>query len=149
MKYMHTLIKVKDLDRSLAFYQDVMGLVEVRRMEREPLGGYTLVFLAADGDVESAKSAAFAPTVELLYLKDEKLREEHAASAGHLAYRVDNIYDACNDLIAKGVPLIRPPRDGMTALFGTPDAMKVEFVSTERQEPCEPWLSMKDTDFWF
>lgn len=149
MKYMHTLVKVRNLEKSLDFYKNVLGMTEVRRMEREPLGGYTLVFVAADGDVEGARSAAFSPAIELLYLHDDQLREQYADTAGHLAYRVDNIYDACRDLMAKGVTLIRPPRDGMTALFGTPDGTKMEFVSMEKQAPCEPWLSMADTDFWY
>jgi lactoylglutathione lyase len=149
MKYMHTLVKVNDLPTALAFYQGVLGMKEVRRMEREPLGGYTLVFLAADGDYETASSDVFAPTIELMYFKDPETRKRELSRPGHVAYRVDNIYETTRHLMANGIKIIRPPRDGKTLLFATPEGLKMEFVGQEKLEPCEPWLSMEDTDFWF
>ncbi|MDO9436270.1 VOC family protein [Hydrogenophaga sp.] len=149
MNYMHTLVKVTDLEKSLAFYKDVLGMKEVRRMEREPLGGYTLVFLAAEGDYEAATSPRFSPTIEMIYFKDPETRKRETNTQGHTAYRVKDIYESTRTLMAQGAKIIRPPRDGMTLIFVTPDGQKMEFVGTTKQEPCEPWISMEDTGFWF
>lgn len=151
LEYLHTMVRVKDLDESLKFYCDVLGLQETRRLENEK-GRFTLVFLAAHYDVERAKETR-APLVELTYnWPDESGKGEEYAGGrnfGHLAYRVDNIYDFCADLQKKGVTINRPPRDGNMAFIKSPDGISIELLQKgDALEPAEPWLSMENTGSW-
>src|SRR5687768_12946501 len=121
LRYLHSMIRVDDLDESIRFYTDVMGMTEVRRMEFEDFR-FTCVFLAAPHDLESASSQKFAPTLELQYYWDEEARRKHNTGRrfGHLAYRVDNIYEFCDMLQQNGITINRPPRNGLFAIFATP-----------------------------
>jgi lactoylglutathione lyase len=146
MEYLHTMVRVSNLDQSLDFFCNKFGLVEVRRMENEK-GRYTLVFLAADGDVEKAKETK-APLLELTYNWDEN---EYAGGRnfGHLAYRVDDIYAFCQKLMDAGVTINRPPRDGYMAFVKTPDNVSIELLQRgEPKPPQEPWASMPNTGTW-
>ena len=139
MKYLHTMVRVTDLDASLRFYTDALGLKEVARKE-VPQGRFTLVFLAAPGD-ESAQ-------VELTYNWDP---ESYAGGRnfGHLAYEVDDIYEACQRLMDYGVTINRPPRDGHMAFVRSPDNISIELLQKgTRLEPVEPWKSMQNTGVW-
>jgi lactoylglutathione lyase len=139
MKYLHTMVRVTDLDTSLAFYCDALGLVELRRHE-VPEGRFTLVFLAAPGDEEAQ--------VELTYNWDA---EELAGGRnfGHLAYRVTDIYATCERLADHGVTINRPPRDGRMAFVRSPDGISVELLQEgEALVPAEPWASMENTGTW-
>jgi lactoylglutathione lyase len=146
MEYLHTMVRVADLDASLDFYCNKFGLVEVRRTDSEK-GRFTLVFLAAPDDVERAK-ATKAPLVELTYNWDE---HEYAGGRnfGHLAYRVDDIYATCAKLQAQGVVINRPPRDGYMAFIRSPDGISIELLQKgDPKPPQEPWLSMGNTGSW-
>jgi lactoylglutathione lyase len=146
MESLHTMVRVSNLDQSLDFFCNKFGLVEVRRMENEK-GRYTLVFLAADGDVEKAKETK-APLLELTYNWDEN---EYAGGRnfGHLAYRVDDIYAFCQKLMDAGVTINRPPRDGYMAFVKTPDNVSIELLQRgEPKPPQEPWASMPNTGTW-
>lgn len=146
MEYLHTMVRVRDLDASLAFYCDALGLQEVSRQENEK-GRFTLVFLAAPGDAEHARTAK-APMVELTYNWDP---EDYAGGRnfGHLAYRVDDVYAACERLRSKGVTINRPPRDGHMAFVRSPDGISIELLQKgERKPPQEPWASMPNTGTW-
>lgn len=146
MEYLHTMVRVADLDASLDFYCGKLGLVEVSRMENEK-GRFTLVFLAAPGDIDAAR-AKKAPLVELTFNWD---REEYKGGRnfGHLAYRVDNIYEACERLMKGGVVISRPPRDGHMAFVRSPDGISIELLQKgERLAPAEPWASMANTGSW-
>lgn len=139
MKYLHTMVRVADLAKSLAFYCGALGLEELRRTDHAP-GRFTLVFLAAPGD-ESAQ-------IELTYNWDE-----HAYTGGrnfgHLAYAVDDIYASCERLMAHGVVISRPPRDGRMAFVRSPDAISVELLQRgPALPPKEPWLSMPNVGAW-
>jgi len=139
MKYLHTMVRVTDLDKSLDFYCGKFGLVEVQRKE-VPAGRFTLVFLAAPGD-ESAQ-------VELTYNWDP---EEYSGGRnfGHLAYAVDDIYSACQKLMDAGVTINRPPRDGYMAFIRSPDGISIELLQQgEALPPTEPWASMENTGKW-
>ena len=139
MKYLHTMVRVSDLDRSLDFYCTKLGLVELRRYD-EPKGRFTNVFLAAPGD-DSAQ-------VELTHNWDP---EEYGAGRnfGHLAYQVENIYALCQHLMDKGVTINRPPRDGRMAFVRSPDGISIELLQKgEALAPAEPWLSMPNTGSW-
>jgi lactoylglutathione lyase len=146
MRYLHTMVRVKDLDRSLHFYCDLLGLKEMRRIENEK-GRFTLVFLAAPGD--SARAAAEqAPLVELTYNWDP---EDYAGGRnfGHLAYRVDDIYAVCEQLMKGGVTINRPPRDGHMAFVRSPDGISIELLQEGGSKaPAEPWNSMPNTGSW-
>jgi lactoylglutathione lyase len=139
MKYLHTMVRVADLDASLRFYCDALGLREIRRMENEK-GRYTLVFLAAPGDDDAQ--------VELTYNWDpEEYRSGRAF--GHLAYQVDDIYAACRRLQEHGVVINRPPRDGRMAFVRSPDKISVELLQKGNAlPPKEPWASMQNTGEW-
>lgn len=145
MKYLHTMVRVRDLDASLKFYVDGLGLVEQRRSEHAA-GRFTLVFLAAPGD-ESAQ-------VELTYnWPDEKTGAVEdlggARNFGHLAYAVDDIYAACARLQAAGVTIVRPPRDGRMAFVRSPDLISVELLQRGAAlPPAEPWTSMPNIGSW-
>ena len=146
MKYLHTMVRVADLDAALDFYCDALGLQEVRRMKNEK-GRFTLVFLAALEDVERARSEQ-APMVELTYNWDA---EEYGGGRnfGHLAYRVDDIYAACERLQGKGVTINRPPRDGHMAFVRSPDGISIELLQKgDSLPPKEPWASMPNTGSW-
>jgi lactoylglutathione lyase len=146
MEYLHTMVRVGDLDGALAFYCGKMGLIEVRRMENEK-GRFTLVFLAAPGDVDRARQSK-APLLELTYNWDE---HEYAGGRnfGHLAYRVDDIYATCAKLQGAGVTINRPPRDGYMAFIRSPDGISIELLQKgDPLPPAEPWLSMPNTGSW-
>lgn len=146
MEYLHTMIRVSNLDESLDFFCNKLGLVETRRYENEK-GRFTLVFLAAPNDLERAKQSK-APLVELTYNWDP---EDYTAGRnfGHLAYRVENIYEICQKLMDAGVTINRPPRDGHMAFIKTPNDISIELLQKgEALEPQEPWSSMPNTGSW-
>lgn len=146
MQYLHTMIRVSDLDESLDFFCNKLGLAEAYRMENEK-GRYTLVFLAAPEDMDRAKEMK-APLVELTYNWDS---EEYTGGRnfGHLAYRVDNIYETCEKLQQAGVTINRPPRDGHMAFIVSPDGISIELIQKNGSlEPAEPWASMENTGTW-
>jgi lactoylglutathione lyase len=146
MRYLHTMVRVKDLDESLDFYCNKLGLTEVRRMENDK-GRFTLVFLAAPQDAEQAKETQ-APLVELTYNWDPE-DYDGGRNFGHLAYRVDDIYGLCQHLMDNGVVINRPPRDGRMAFVRSPDGISVELLQEgDAQPPQEPWASMENTGSW-
>jgi lactoylglutathione lyase len=144
MKYLHTMVRVRDLDASMAFYRDALGLVEVRRNEYAS-GRFTLVYLAAPGDEDAQ--------IELTYnWPDENGQVEDYGSArnfGHVAYAVKDIYAACAKLQAAGVTILRPPRDGRMAFVRSPDQISIELLQDgPALPPAEPWASMPNTGSW-
>ncbi|MBX9682296.1 MAG: VOC family protein [Hyphomicrobium sp.] len=146
MRYLHTMVRVRDIDDSLAFYCEALGLVEIRRMENAQ-GRFTLIFLAAPGDEASARSNK-APMLELTYNWDA---EDYgsARNFGHLAFLVDDIYATCARLAAAGVTINRPPRDGHMAFVRSPDLVSVELLQKgDALAPAEPWASMSNTGAW-
>lgn len=146
MRYLHTMVRVTDLDASLRFWCDLLGLQEVRRMDNEA-GRYTLVFLAAPKDLERS-AAERSPEVELTYNWDPETYTG-GRNFGHLAYRVDDIYAACERLMAGGVTINRPPRDGHMAFVRSPDGISIELLQEgERLPPAEPWASMPNVGTW-
>ncbi|HEY2033950.1 MAG TPA: VOC family protein [Rhizomicrobium sp.] len=146
MRYLHTMVRVKDLDASLDFYCAKLGLKEVRRIENQG-GRFTLVFLCAPEDVERAAKDQ-APLVELTYNWDAE-DYKGGRNFGHLAYRVDNIYDTCQRLMDGGVTINRPPRDGHMAFVRSPDGISVELLQENGSlPPAEPWASMPNTGVW-
>jgi len=139
VKYLHTMVRVTDLDASLRFYRDALGLVELRRKDY-PQGRYTLVFLAAPGD-ESAQ-------VELTFNWDPEVYAG-GRNFGHLAYEVDDIYATCQRLKEHGVTINRPPRDGRMAFVRSPDQISIELLQRGAAlAPAEPWTSMPNTGAW-
>jgi len=145
MRYLHTMVRVSDLEESLRFF-GMLGLSEVRRSDSEK-GRFTNVHLAARDDV-SAASAVRVPTLELTYNWD---REDYTGGRnfGHLAFEVENIYELCRALMDNGVTINRPPRDGHMAFIRTPDGISIELLQKgERLAPQEPWLSMENTGRW-
>ena len=146
MRYLHTMVRVKDLDAALSFYCDKLGLTEVRRMESEK-GRFTLVFLAAPEDADNAKTSE-APLVELTYNWDAQ-DYDGGRNFGHLAYQVDDIYALCQRLQDKGVTINRPPRDGHMAFIRSPDGISIELLQKGGSlPPQEPWSSMANTGSW-
>lgn len=146
MRYLHTMVRVGDIDRSLNFYCDLLGLAEVRRIENEK-GRFTLVFLAAPEDLEAARQDE-APCVELTYNWDPEAYSG-GRNFGHLAYEVDDIYALCARLRENGVTINRPPRDGHMAFVRSPDGISIEILQKgESLAPAEPWLSMENTGAW-
>ncbi len=146
MRYLHTMVRVKDLEASLRFWTDLLGLREVRRMENEQ-GRYTLVFLAAPKDLERS-AAERSPEVELTFNWDP---EEYSGGRnfGHLAYKFDDIYAACQRLMDGGVVINRPPRDGRMAFVRSPDGISIELLQEgDPLPPAEPWASMPNTGTW-
>lgn len=146
MKYLHTMVRAHNLDETLDFYCNKLGLVEVRRHASEA-GRFTLVFLAAPGDVESAEQD-HSPLVEITWNWDT---EDYTGGRnfGHLAYRVDNIYESCQRLLDKGVVINRPPRDGHMAFVRSPDGISIELLQAgDALPPQEPWVSMANTGVW-
>jgi lactoylglutathione lyase len=152
MRYLHTMVRVSDLDASLDFYCNKLGLVEVRRMENEK-GRFTLVFLATPDDAKRIAAqadtalAAESPAIELTYNWDEK-DYSGGRNFGHLAYRVNDIYALCEKLMAAGVTINRPPRDGHMAFVRSPDGISIELLQDGHLEPREPWVSMPNTGSW-
>jgi lactoylglutathione lyase len=139
MKYLHTMVRVSDIDKSLAFYCDQLGLVELRRHESEK-GRFTLVFLAAPGDDEAQ--------VELTHNWDPEKYDE-GRNFGHLAYRVDDIYAICQKMMDAGVTINRPPRDGHMAFVRSPDNISIELLQKgDALAPQEPWTSMPSVGHW-
>jgi lactoylglutathione lyase len=139
MKYLHTMVRVTDIEHSLRFYRDALGLVELSRREY-PKGRYTLVFLAAPGNPESQ--------VELTYNWDPEIYAG-GRNFGHLAYEVDDIYAICERLRAHGVTINRPPRDGRMAFVRSPDQISIELLQKGGAlAPAEPWVSMPNTGVW-
>ena len=146
MKYLHTMVRVTDLDASLDFYCDKLGLVEISRNEN-PAGRFTLVFLGAPDDADAVK-AGRAPTVELTYNWDPEAYEG-GRNFGHLAYATDDIYALCQQLKDKGVVINRPPRDGRMAFVRSPDNISIELLQAgPALPPAEPWASMPNTGSW-
>jgi lactoylglutathione lyase len=146
MRYLHTMVRVRDLDASLAFYCDKLGLTEVRRNDY-PAGRFTLVFLAAPQDAERGRAEA-APLVELTHNWDPE-DYEGGRNFGHLAYEVDDIYAACARLAQGGVTINRPPRDGRMAFVRSPDGISIELLQKGHAlAPAEPWASMPNTGVW-
>lgn len=146
MRYLHTMVRVRDLDASLRFYCELLGLVEIRRKEVEA-GRFTLVFLAAPGDAERARRDQ-APMVELTWNWDDEAYEG-GRNFGHLAYAVDDIHASCRRLMDAGVTINRPPRDGYMAFVRSPDGISIELLQAgEPLTPAEPWVSMENSGSW-
>jgi len=139
MKYLHTMVRIRDLDASLDFYCNKLGLVEVRRRDDEK-GRYTNIFLSAPGDEDAM--------VEMTYNWDPE-NYQGGRNFGHLAYSVENIYESCQRLMDGGVTINRPPRDGRMAFVRSPDNISIELLQDgEALQPAEPWLSMPNTGEW-
>lgn len=146
MRYLHTMVRVKDVDASLDFYCNKLGMTEVRRTENEA-GRFTLIFLAA-GEDEVSGRASKAPLLELTYNWDPEDYDK-GRNFGHLAYEVDNIYETCAQLQQQGVVINRPPRDGYMAFIKSPDNISIELLQKgEPLEKQEPWASMANTGTW-
>ena len=146
MHYLHTMVRITDIDASLDFYCNKLGLEEIRRHENEK-GRYTLIFLAAPGDKATAKSSR-APELELTYNWDPE-QYGGGRNFGHLAYKVDDIYETCRQLMEAGVTINRPPRDGNMAFVRSPDNISIELLQEgEPLPPREPWISMPNTGVW-
>ena len=139
MRYLHTMVRVSDIEQSLHFYCDLLGLKEMRRIDR-PEHKYSLIFVAAEKNPDAE--------VELTYNYDP---EEYTGGRnfGHLAFRVDNIYDSCKRLMDGGVPINRPPHDGRMAFVRSPDGISIELLQDgEPLDPAEPWASMENSGSW-
>ncbi|MFT7576212.1 MAG: lactoylglutathione lyase [Alphaproteobacteria bacterium] len=146
MRYLHTMVRVVDVDQSLDFYCNKMGMKEVRRVESEA-GRFTLIFLAGDED-EAAGRETRAPLLELTHNWDPETYGE-GRNFGHLAYEVDDIYDTCQRLLDAGVIINRPPRDGRMAFVRSPDNVSIELLQKGESKPkAEPWASMENTGKW-
>ncbi|AXS40927.1 lactoylglutathione lyase [Breoghania sp. L-A4] len=146
MRYLHTMVRVADLDKALDFYCNKMGMTEVRRVNHDA-GRFTLVFLAASEDEQSGRDTR-APLLELTYNWDPEEYGE-GRNFGHLAFEVDDIYDTCAKLQAAGVTINRPPRDGNMAFVRSPDNISIELLQKgEAKAPAEPWASMENTGHW-
>lgn len=146
MRYLHTMIRVRDLDESLDFFCNKLGLVECNRMDSEQ-GRFTLVYLHAPLDAKQANEMQ-APLIELTFNWDTE-NYTGGRNFGHLAFEVDNIYETCQQLMAKGVLINRPPRDGHMAFIRSPDNISIEFLQKGGPlPPQEPWVSMANTGTW-
>ena len=146
MHYLHTMVRAKDLDQSLDFYCNKLGLVEVRRYDSEA-GRFTLVFLAAPGDAEQAEEHN-RPCVEITWNWDSE-SYTGGRNFGHLAYQVDDIYASCQKLMDAGVTINRPPRDGHMAFVRSPDGISIELLQAGKPlPPGEPWASMPNVGEW-
>ena len=146
IQYLHSMIRVGDLDAALDFFCDKLGLVQTRRYDNED-ARFSLIFLAAPLDLARANDDA-APLVELTYNWDED-DYPSGRNFGHLAYRVDNIYELCHNLLEKGVTINRPPHDGHMAFIKSPDGISIELLQKgEKLPPQEPWLSMEKVGSW-
>ena len=146
MRYLHTMVRVENVEEALDFYCNKMGMIETHRKESEK-GRFTLIFLAARDDAERANDDK-APLLELTYNWDPE-KYEGGRNFGHLAYEVDNIYEFCQSLMDKGVEINRPPRDGWMAFIKSPDGISIELLQKgERLAPAEPWVSMENIGSW-
>ena len=146
MRYLHTMIRATDLDKTLLFFVDHLGLQEVRRYDSEE-GRFTLVFRAAPGDTDDAETKQ-RPLVEITHNWDTE-DYEGGRNFGHLAYRVDDIYATCERLMAGGVTINRPPRDGRMAFVKSPDGISIELLQEGSALPAqEPWVSMDNVGSW-
>ncbi|MEM8972970.1 MAG: lactoylglutathione lyase [Pseudomonadota bacterium] len=146
MRYLHTMVRVRNIDESLDFYCNKMGMEEVRRVDHEG-GRFTLIFLAAGEDKESGTTSK-APLLELTYNWDPE-EYDGGRNFGHLAYEVDDIYATCQKLMDNGVTINRPPRDGRMAFVKSPDGISFELLQKgESQAKQEPWASMENTGTW-
>ena len=146
MRFLHTMVRIRDIDESLDFYCNKLGLVEMRRRD-VPEGRFTLIFLAAPKD-KGRSQEANAPELELTYNWDSEAYDT-GRSFGHLAYKVDNIYDCCQRLMDDGVTINRPPRDGRMAFVKSPDNISIELLQEgDSLPPSEPWASMENTGTW-
>ena len=146
MRYLHTMIRITDVDQSLDFFCNKLGMTEVRRHESQA-GRFTLIFLAASQDEASGRDTK-APLVELTYNWDPE-EYKGGRNFGHLAYEVDDIYATCQRLMDKGVTINRPPRDGYMAFIKTPDNISIELLQKGEALPkAEPWASMANTGAW-
>ena len=140
MKYLHTMLRISDIAASIKFYCDGLGLEEIRRVEVKE-GRFTLIFLAAQGDESSQ--------IELTYNWDGDDLGEGSRNFGHLAYHIDDIYEACSRLMDIGVTINRPPRDGHMAFVRSPDNVSIELLQKGLPlKPKEPWISMENTGEW-
>ena len=146
MRYLHTMVRVKDLDASIKFYCDLLGLVELKRNDYEG-GRFTLCFLADPHYANQAKEE-HSPLLELTYNWDPEDYDE-GRNFGHLAFEVDDIYGLCQKLMDAGVTINRPPRDGHMAFVRSPDNISIELLQKgESLAPAEPWASMENTGHW-
>ena len=146
MKYLHTMVRVRELERSIQFYCPALGLTEVSRNDCEA-GRFTLAFLASAADTETADIGS-APMIEMTYNWDDE-RYTEGRNFGHLAYSVENIYHSCERLMANGVMINRPPRDGRMAFVRSPDNISVELLQQGAAlPPAEPWASMGNIGEW-
>jgi lactoylglutathione lyase len=146
MRYLHTMVRIKNIDASLDFYCQKLGMVEIRRYEN-PQGRFTLIFLAASHDKDRAKTDS-SSVVELTYNWDVEDYGE-GRNFGHLAYEVDDIYGLCDQLMKSGVTINRPPRDGRMAFVRSPDNISIELLQKGEALPlAEPWKSMPNTGKW-
>ncbi|AOM02466.1 lactoylglutathione lyase [Cobetia marina] len=146
MQYLHTMLRIRDVDASLHFFRDLLGMVEISRKDSEK-GRFTLIFLAAPQDAERAREMQ-APMLELTHNWDPE-DYEGGRNFGHLAYRVEDIYATCQHLMDNGVTLNRPPRDGHMAFVKSPDGISLELLQAgEPLAPQEPWVSMANTGSW-
>jgi lactoylglutathione lyase len=151
MKYLHTMVRVTNIEQSMDFYCNKLGMKEVRRYENEQ-GRFTLIFLAGSDDLATAEgemeSTNRAPCIELTYNWDPEVYTG-GRNFGHLAYAVDNIYELCQKLMDSGVVINRPPRDGRMAFVRSPDNISFELLQKgDALPPSEPWLSMQNTGLW-
>lgn len=139
MKFLHTMIRVKDLEQSIDFFGNTLGLVQTRRKDVEE-GRFSLIFFA---------TAPGAPEIELTYNWDQEEPYSEGRNFGHLAFSVENIYEYCEMLLSKGVTILRPPRDGYMAFIRTPDQISIELLQEgERLPVMEPWASMENKGTW-
>ncbi|GAA6137022.1 lactoylglutathione lyase [Arenicella sp. 4NH20-0111] len=146
LQYLHTMVRVSDLESSLDFYCDKLGLVETSRYDNEA-GRFTLIFLAAPHDQASANEQQ-APLIELTHNWDPE-SYTGGRNFGHLAFRVDDIYQTCHDLKSKGVEINRPPRDGHMAFIKSPDGISIELLQRgDALEPQAPWATMENSGSW-
>jgi len=146
MKYLHTMVRASNLEDTMDFYCDKLGLVEINRYDSEA-GRFTLVFLCAPGDLENGRNGQ-SPLVEITHNWDPQEYDE-GRNFGHLAYRVDDIYALCQRLMDKGVLINRPPRDGHMAFIRSPDGISIELLQDgDSLPPQEPWASMENSGHW-
>jgi lactoylglutathione lyase len=146
MEYLHTMVRIRNIDASLAFWRDALGMVETRRIDNEK-GRFTLIFLAAPGDVAHAQ-AQRSKELELTYNWEDEAYTG-GRNFGHLAYRVDDIYKTCARLQAAGVTINRPPREGRMAFVKSPDGISVELLQAGEPLPiAEPWASLPNIGNW-
>ena len=149
MKYLHTMVRARDLEETLDFYCTKLGMVEVRRYDSEA-GRFTLVFLAAPGDAESTtqEGVSLTPVLEITHNWDSEAYDG-GRNFGHLAYEVEDIYALCQRLMEAGVTINRPPRDGHMAFIRSPDGISIELLQAGPSlAPQEPWASMENTGSW-